>query len=221
MAKVQEGLVDLILGPILGPIQQMGNLMELIPKLITMVTEVVMGIKDIFLGLAREFQEFPQGAFYFAVHIAIFIQYLGVFIFTNLFCAMQMIQNFTSCFFWYALDIFGKILYLVPQIFILFFSLLGVPARDIEKQIWDGLESLDRIVVDASGYHLIHFPKDIRDKCYNCRRLSTSALIGRAAATFEDINDPILPLMAGGLLDMFNGARRTVNALLSPIGISL
>ena len=221
MANIQEGFIDQILGPIIGPITQMGNLMEMLPKLFQIITEVVMGIKDIFLGLAREFQEFPQGAFYLGVHLAIFIQYLGVFAFTNLFCAMQMIQNFTSCFFWYALDIFGKILYLVPQVFILFFSLLGVPARDIEKQIWDGLESLDRIVVDASGYHLIHFSKDVRDRCYNCKRLSTSALIGRAADTFNDINDPILPLMTGGLLDMFNGARRSVNAVLSPIGISV
>ena len=203
------------------PLSAIVSFLAMIPKLITIITEVVMGIKDIFLGLAREFQEFPQGAYYFGVHIAIFIQYLGVFIFTNLFCAMQMIQNFTSCFFWYALDIFGKILYLVPQVFILFFSLLGVPARDIEKQIWDGLESIDRIVVDASGYHLIHFPKSIRDKCYNCKRLSTNALIGRAADAFEDINDPILPLMTGGLMDMFNGARRSVNALLSPIGIRI
>jgi len=203
------------------PLSAIVSFLAMIPKLITIITEVVMGIKDIFLGLAREFQEFPQGAYYFGVHIAIFIQYLGVFIFTNLFCAMQMIQNFTSCFFWYALDIFGKILYLVPQVFILFFSLLGVPARDIEKQIWDGLESIDRIVVDASGYHLIHFPKSIRDKCYNCKRLSTNALIGRAADAFEDINDPILPLMTGGLMDMFNGARRSINALLSPIGIRI
>lgn len=204
-----------------NPLSAIVSFLKMIPKLITIITEVVMGIKDIFLGLAREFQEFPQGAYYFGVHVAIFIQYLGVFMFTNLFCAMQMIQNFTSCFFWYALDIFGKILYLVPQVFILFFSLLGVPARDIEKQIWDGLESLDRIVVDASGYHLIHFPKSIRDKCYNCKRLSTNALIGRAADAFEDINDPILPLMTGGLVDMFNGARRSVNALLSPIGVRI
>lgn len=204
-----------------NPLKAIGSFLKMIPKLISIITEVVMGIKDIFLGLAREFQEFPQGAYYFGVHVAIFIQYLGVFMFTNLFCAMQMIQNFTSCFFWYALDIFGKILYLVPQVFILFFSLLGVPARDIEKQIWDGLESLDRIVVDASGYHLIHFPKSIRDKCYNCKRLSTNALIGRAADAFEDINDPILPLMTGGLVDMFNGARRSVNALLSPIGVRI
>ena len=202
-------------------LKAIGTFLKMIPKLIKIITGVVMGIKDIFLGLAREFQEFPQGAYYFGVHVAIFIQYLGVFMFTNLFCAMQMIQNFTSCFFWYALDIFGKILYLVPQIFILFFTLLGVPARDIEKQIWDGLESLDRIVVDASGYHLIHFPKSIRDKCYNCKRLSTNALIGRAADAFEDINDPILPLMTGGLVDMFNGARRSVNALLSPIGVRI
>lgn len=204
-----------------NPLSAIVSFLKMIPKLITIITEVVMGIKDIFLGLAREFQEFPQGAYYFGVHVAIFIQYLGVFMFTNLFCAMQMIQNFTSCFFWYALDIFGKILYLVPQVFILFFSLLGVPARDIEKQIWDGLESLDRIVVDATGYHLIHFPKSIRDKCYNCKRLSTNALIGKAADAFEDINDPILPLMTGGLMDMFNGARRSVNALLSPIGVRI
>jgi hypothetical protein len=82
--------------------------------------------------MAREFQEFPQGAYYLAVHAAIFAQYLGVFAFTNLFCAMQMIQNFTSCFFWYALDIFGKILYLLPQVLILFLTLIGVPAKELE-----------------------------------------------------------------------------------------
>jgi len=203
------------------PLSAIVSFLEMIPKLINIVTEIVMGIKDIFLGLAREFQEFPQGAFYLGVHLAIFIQYLGVFVFTNLFCAMQMIQNFTSCFFWYALDIFGKILYLVPQVFILIFSLFGIPAREMEKNIWDALESVDRLVVDMSGYHLIHFPKSVRDRCYNCKRLSTSALIGRAADTFGDINDPIIPLMTGGLLDMFNGARRAVNALLSPIGFSV
>ena len=203
------------------PLSAIVSFLEMIPKLINIVTEIVMGIKDIFLGLAREFQEFPQGAFYLGVHLAIFIQYLGVFVFTNLFCAMQMIQNFTSCFFWYALDIFGKILYLVPQVFILIFSLFGIPAREMEKNIWDALESVDRSVVDMSGYHLIHFPKNVRDRCYNCKRLSTSALIGRAADTFGDINDPIIPLMTGGLLDMFNGARRAVNALLSPIGFSV
>jgi hypothetical protein len=203
------------------PLSAIFSFLKMIPKLINIVTEIVMGIKDIFLGLAREFQEFPQGAFYLGVHLAIFIQYLGVFVFTNLFCAMQMIQNFTSCFFWYALDIFGKILYLVPQVFILIFSLFGIPAREMEKNIWDALESVDRLVVDMSGYHLIHFPKSVRDRCYNCKRLSTSALIGRAADTFGDINDPIIPLMTGGLLDMFNGARRAVNALLSPIGFSV
>lgn len=204
-----------------NPFSAILKFLGMIPKIISIITGVIMGIKDIFLGLAREFQEFPQGAYYLAVHAAIFTQYLGVFAFTNLFCAMQMIQNLTSCFFWYALDIFGKILYLVPQVFILFFTFLGVPARDVETQIWDGLESLDRIVVDATGYHLIHFPKDVRDRCYNCKRLSTSALINKAADAFDDINDPILPLMTGGIVDMFNGARRSVNALLGPIGIRI
>lgn len=204
-----------------NPFAAILKFLAMIPKLISIITEVVMGIKDIFLGMAREFEEFPQGAYYFTVHAAIFAQYLGVFAFTNLFCAMQMIQNFTSCFFWYALDIFGKILYLVPQIFILFLTFIGVPAKELETKIWDGLESLDQIVVDASGYHIIHFPKSIRDKCYNCKRLSTSALINKASDAFDDINDPILPLMTGGIVDMFNGARRSVNGLLSPIGITI
>lgn len=205
-------------GGVLGAI---ASFLKLIPKLIKVITGVIMGIKDIFLGLAREFQEFPQGAYYLAVHAAIFTQYLGVFAFTNLFCAMQMIQNFTSCFFWYALDIFGKILYLVPQIFILFFTFLGIPATELETKIWNGLESLDRIVVDASGYHLIHFPKSVRDRCYNCKRLSTSALINKANDAFGDIKDPIVPLMTGGLVDMFGGARRAVNSLLGPVGIRI
>jgi len=205
-------------GGVLGAI---ASFLKLIPKLIKVITGVIMGIKDIFLGLAREFKEFPQGAYYLAVHAAIFVQYLGVFAFTNLACAMQMIQNLTSCFFWYALDIFGKILYLVPQIFILILTFFGIPAKEMETKIWDGLESLDRIVVDASGYHIIHFPKSVRDRCYNCKRLKTSALIDKANDAFGDIKDPILPLMTGGLVDMFGGARKAVNSLLGPVGIRI
>jgi len=202
-------------------LKALGQFISMIPKIFKIITGIVMGIKDIFLGLAREFQEFPQGAYYLGMHAAIFVQYLGVFAFTNLFCAMQMIQNFTSCFFWYALDIFGKILYLIPQLIIMFLVFLGIPADDLETQFWIFMEDIDRMVVDASGFHIIHFPKDIRDKCFNCKRLKTSALINKANDAFGDLKDPILPLMTGGIVDMFNGARRAVNALLGPIGIRI
>jgi hypothetical protein len=200
-------------------LKALGQFISMIPKIFKIITGIVMGIKDIFLGLAREFKEFPQGAYYLGMHAAIFVQYLGVFAFTNLFCAMQMIQNFTSCFFWYALDIFGKILYLIPQLIIMFLVFLGIPADDLETQFWIFMEDIDRMAVDASGFHIIHFPKDIRDKCFNCKRLKTSALINKANDAFGDLKDPIIPLMTGGIVDMFNGARRAMNALLGPVGI--
>ena len=204
-----------------SPFAALFAFLAMIPKIFQIITGIIMGIKDIFMGLAREFKEFPQGAYYLGMHAAIFVQYLGVFAFTNLFCAMQMIQNFSSCFFWYALDIFGKILYLLPQIIIFFLEMLGVPAKKMETQVWMFLEKIDRIVIDATGFHIIHFPKDVRDKCFNCKRLRKSALIDRANDAFGDLKDPIIPFMTGGIVDMFNGARRVVNALLGPIGIKI
>jgi len=98
---------------------------------------------------------------------------------------------------------------------------LGIPADELETQFWMFMEDIDRMVVDASGYHIIHFPKDIRDKCFNCKRLKTSVLINKANDAFGDLKDPIIPLMTGGIVDMFNGARSAVNAVLGPIGIRI
>ena len=50
----------------------------------------------------------------------------------------------------------------------------------IEKVLWDGLERVDIWTTQRFGFHIIYFSKSVRDKCFNCRRLKTSAFVSTA-----------------------------------------
>ena len=82
----------------------------------------------------------------------------------------------------------------------------------IENTIWSSLEKLDRFTIDQFGFHVIHFSKSVRDKCYNCRRLKPVAFVRKATDFANDINDPIIPLATNGISNMFDGFKRIVNA---------
>ena len=74
------------------------------------------------------------------------------------------------------------------------------------------LEKLDRFTIDRFGFHVIHFPKSVRDKCYNCRRLKPSAFVRKTGEFVHDVKTDVIPLTTGGLSKMFGGLGKIVNA---------
>jgi len=177
-------------------------------KLLTLAVRVGMGLGKIFAGVAREMIELPAGIAVGALGISRFIQTIWVFGISNFFCGMKMMGNFTSCAFYYLLQIIGSILYLIPMIVFLIIDWITGKSKvgsKIEDSIWSFLERVDRFTINNFGFHVIYFSKSIRDKCFNCRRLKPVAFVRKATDFANDINNPIIPLATGGIKDIFNG----------------
>jgi len=107
-------------------------------------------------------------------------------------CAIQGLVNLPQCTMWYMLDIAGRIAYLPFRfIFWLLDQFLNIGLQNIEHDIWCFFDSIDRYVHDppnygnpanydvppdmdpsaglGTGYHIIHFPDEVMQKCYHCK----------------------------------------------------
>ena len=190
-------------------------LLPLIGILIALAIQIGEGIYDIFTGVAQEFIELPQGVFIGALSGAKLVHALGVFGITNFICGMQMLKNATSCGGYYFLQLLGKIFYLIPTIIFMLLDFVSGKAKygsKIEKKIWDLLEALNTKIVDNGGPHIIYFPKSVRDRCFNCRRLKTSAFVRKTGEFVNDMTDDVIPLTTGGLSKMFGGFEKIMKA---------
>lgn len=190
-------------------------LVPLIGLLIALAVQIGNGIFDIFTGVAQEFIEFPQGAFIGAISGAKMAHALGVFGITNFICGLKMLQNATSCGGYYIMQLIGKILYLIPALVFMVLDFVSGKIKmgsQIEKKLWDFLEILDRFTRERLGFHIIYFSKSVRDKCFNCRRLKTSAFIRKTGEFVTDMTEDVIPLTTGGLSKMFGGFEKIMKA---------
>jgi hypothetical protein len=205
----------------MGALEDLGDFFKKIGKVFGAISQVGQGVKDIFEGVVREFTGVPQGIWYGALDTSVFIQYIWEFFITNFMCGMKLMQNAFSCAIWYILEIIGQIMYLVPRIlFFLLDKISGAMKKGlkvgtmIESTIWNGLEFIDRLTITYLKFHIIHYSKSIREMCYNCKRLKPTVFVDKALEIVDDLGDPILPLMIGGLQQMIGGLGRIANALM-------
>ena len=95
----------------------------------------------------------------FTCYLPSLFEYLGA----HLKCGVEKIQSFLDCFFYYALEIFGKIIYL-PIMLIFWFS----ESTDIENSVWKSIEDLDKTIYSFTTIHISHYSDSIQKKCYKC-----------------------------------------------------
>ena len=79
-------------------------------------------------------------------------------------CLLSTYKNLNVCWFWYLLNMIAEIVY-VPISFILWCIPPLVP---IKKSFVSILESMDSVIFNVIGYHIIHFPCSINKKCFSC-----------------------------------------------------
>ena len=102
---------------------------------------------------------------------------------------MKFLKNLYKCIFFYILHAIGKLLYLPVRIVLwIMYTFLRFDAYGIEKQVWDGLETLDTMFFELFDVHIIHYPKKIRDDCYTCIRLKSSAVGNKSREVNETIS---------------------------------
>lgn len=109
-----------------------------------------------------------------------------------LICGVKWLRNLYFCIFFYALQILIYIIYL--PIWVVMWALktfTGIDMFFIEERTMKGLRMLDGYTWYWLGFHIIYWPKNVRDRCFTCIRLKKKVLKNTAKAVDYNFNERI------------------------------
>jgi hypothetical protein len=178
---------------------------EKIPK---MFAALGVGLNDIFGGIGDEFNGVVDGVGDGFGDIITLIKYTFEFLFTYLMCGVKFMRNIHTCIFYYSLQAAGQIIYLPVRIMLWFlYAFIGFTSiYDTETYLWDEIEKVDTLCFTYLGFHFTHYPRNIRDDCYNCKRLKASALTNKANDIQYDFTEGISKKLTAGTDRIKRGA---------------
>lgn len=157
-------------------------------------------------GIFKEiYKSIPNGFKYMGLDLSEYLDYIRLFVFSYLKCFIHYVSNLRYCMMYYLFEIVGHILYLPVAIVIFLLYCGGLPSYTWEKQAWDLVETLDTYVYGLSSIHISHYPKNIRNKCYNCKRLKPNVLTKRAKVLNDDFKGPIKDILSDGIRETEEG----------------
>jgi hypothetical protein len=191
-------MIKTIIGSVIKIPDMFKGLFNIIKFLKSLALGIVFMVTGLILSFAMGFQPLAFGVYQFLI----FIVYCVEWIVTNVSCFVKMIMNGFDCIFWFFLELCGKFMYLVPMVVFLFLELIGFQGNELERQIWVGLESLNGMFYDLTGFHLIHFPEFVRKRCYNCKRLKLGSVVRQFGYSFKTISRKF-PQQAKPGIDLF------------------
>jgi hypothetical protein len=171
------------------------------------VTNLGNGFNDIFNGIGSEFVALGMGVELGFGDIVTLIQYTFEFLITYITCGVYFLSNIRNCFFYYLLEIVGQILYLPFRILLWVLNLFGINLYGIVDNIWIAFDDLDTYVYTLAGFHIIHYPKSIREQCYVCKRLKVKVLTNKAHDISDDFKYKIPEIMTRGIATINQGKR--------------
>ena len=152
---------------------------------------------NIFSGIIEEFIALGYALQLGFNSIASMVYYVFAFIGSYLDCGVKFAQNIFYCLPFYIFDIIRQILYLPIRILLWVFStFLAIDLYSNEKKVWNGLENMDKILFPYIGFHIIHYPKEVRENCYVCVRLREKVITDKAKEVDETFRKDI-PKMLG------------------------
>ena len=169
-------------------------------------------LDDIGTGIKHEILGVGEGLELGATDITHLIEYVFVFVGSYINCGVHFMKNFKTCFMYYLVEIIGQILYLPVRLLIFMIYIVG--GGDIQPYVdkgWEWAEKADSYVFNYGQFHIIHFPKSIREKCYVCRRLKQSALARQSNKVKYDFEP------GGGIAQVFTKGINEINAAASDI----
>jgi hypothetical protein len=168
------------------------------------LVNIVSGAWEVFINTLMLLQElgmsFAEGVY------AIF-----TFSMSWMMCLFKNIYNMQTCIFYYLLEAIGQIIYLPFRITFWLFYQLKFDVYPYETQAWDFVEYIDSIVLKYAGFHVSHYPKNIRDQCYNCKRLKISTLVKHSQPLVRDVTEVLPPALGPGVMKMITGGTQLMN----------
>lgn len=179
---------DTLMGPMMDIFEKAAKAFEQIPKRFTLFGN---GFKTVFKGIGDEFEGLGLGLKTSFNDIGKLIEYSGVFVFTYLACGVQFIKNLHNCILYYSLQAVGQIFYMPIRFMLFLVYSAGLDLYSSEASFWNYVEWFDGIVFKYLGFHISHFPRSIRNQCYNCRRLKKKTVVDVAGEINDDFNTKI------------------------------
>jgi hypothetical protein len=172
------------------------------------------GMNNIFTGLfVTETNGLGEGLRLGFTNIGELLKWGGEFIFSYITCGVHYIQNLQRCVFFYIVDSLGQILYLPIRVLLWFMkSFLYRDMYPIENLLWDYLEKGDQYIFKYTGVHISHYPKNIRDMCYNCKRMKVDALKDKVKQINYDFSHRMPELLQAGVQQMKTGSNEFAGA---------
>lgn len=130
------------------------------------------GFDSVFKGVEEEFVALGYAIELGYSSISSLIFHISIYLRSYLDCGTKMITNFGDCFFFYIFEVFGQILYLPIRIIMWFLvTFFSLNVYEKEKDIWNNIYDLNDSLYPFLGFHIAHYSKSVRDKCYTCVRL--------------------------------------------------
>ena len=186
-----------------GPLDDIGDIIEKVRRAFEDIPKrfnrVGSGFTDIFQGIGMEVTGVISGLTRGFDDIGVLLNYVFELVRTYLFCGVKLLQNLHYCIFYYLIDTFLSIMYL-PISFSLWFVKIftGRDLYGFEKQAWDIIYLLNDYVYGIAGFNIVKWPRDVRNMCYNCKRLKVSAVDNKASEVNKDFTTRIAnDLIAG------------------------
>ena len=158
-----------------------------------------LGFKDVFFGIGLSVAGLGKGIGLGFEGIATLFIDIGELISTYINCIFKMLINLPFCFFFYVVRVILYIFYL-PIAIMLWASknIFGVDLYSREKQAWSSITELSYICYKYTGYHLIYFPKYIRERCFVCVRLKAERLEDTAEHIDNTFNEKLPAMLKAG-----------------------
>lgn len=188
--KMKDGIndaIDAVKKQVLGPLTEIFNkAKQAFEEIPNRFSRFGRAFDHIFIGIGEEVTGLFDGIGDGFVDIGQLIEYSGIFVFTYMACGVKLIRNLHKCMFYYALQAAGQMFYLPMRIILWVFSNLGADMYSTEAWVWNNLEELDSAFFESTGVHFMHFSLEVRENCYNCRRLKKEALKKKASDIDRD-----------------------------------
>jgi hypothetical protein len=149
---------------------------------------IMVGLVNVFFGVAVSLKDVGVVSGIVFIDFFVFMMYTWEFVRTYTICSLQFAGNMTNCIFYYIIDTIVNFLLLIflhlPLWILKNFTGLNL-YNDVNKMS-KLLEQLDQIIFGYVGFHIIHWPKNVRDKCYNCKRLKVGVYAGKIMSLVDD-----------------------------------
>lgn len=169
------------------------------------IVDVITGLGMAFIGTLESLDIIIPGTFDGIITF-------GTFLLTNIICLAKGIGTLPECIFFYIIDTIIQLIYLPIRLVLwAVFTFIKIDLYSIQNKIFQLAKDFNDFVYGITGFDLIYWPKSVRNKCYNCKRLKVSVMVNKADQLGNDFMNKVAPRIWPGIEKVMLGAQEMMN----------